>query len=112
MNSKERVKKVLAGEIPDKVPLGEFAIDCDTVERILGHETYFRAKAKCQIAFWEGRRNEVVQSWKEDCIALFKKLDLMDLINISHIYAPPKGFKPEAPKKLTKQPGNIRTAGS
>ena len=100
MLSKERVRKVLEGEIPDKVPLGEFAVDSDTVERILGHETYFRAKAKCMIAFWDGRRQEVVDSWKEDCIALFKKLDIMDIIHIAHIYAPPKGYKPEAPKKI------------
>ena len=66
MNSKERVKTVLNGAIPGKVPWGEFAIDFDTVEKIIGHKTYFRAKAKSQMAFWEGHRDEVVQSWKED----------------------------------------------
>lgn len=103
MTSRERVKKVLAHGEPDKLPIGFFAIDCDTVEKVLGHETYLRAKAKSQIAFWEGRRDEVVESWKNDLIELHKKLDIIDIINMSPMttgYAPPKGYKPEAPKKI------------
>jgi hypothetical protein len=76
MNSKERVQAVLAGRLPDRVPYGEFAVDFDTVERIIGHETYLRAKAKSQIAFWEGRRAEVAESWRRDHIELHEKLDL------------------------------------
>ncbi len=83
MDSKERVRRALAHEPVDRVPIGFFAIDFDTVERILGHETYLRAKAKSQIAFWEGRRDEVVQSWREDTIALYRKLDFVDIINVS-----------------------------
>jgi len=49
------VLTTLRFEEPDRVPLGEFAIDFDTVERILGRETYVRAKAKTQIAYWDGR---------------------------------------------------------
>jgi hypothetical protein len=44
MNSKERVLATLDGVIPDRVPLGEFPVDFDTVERIIGRETYLRAK--------------------------------------------------------------------
>ena len=76
MTSKERVAAALEGRIPDRVPYGEFAVDFDTVERLLGHETYLRAKAKSQIAFWEGRRDEVAQSWLEDHIALQRRLPL------------------------------------
>lgn len=76
MNSKERVQAVLDGQLPDRVPLGEFAVDFDTVEKLLGHETYLRAKAKSQIAFWEGRHDEVAQSYLEDHIALHEKLPL------------------------------------
>jgi len=76
MNAKERVRTVLAGGIPDRVPHGEFAVDFDTVERIIGHETYLRAKARSQIAFWEGRRAEVAESWRRDHIELHEKLDL------------------------------------
>ncbi|MDD8014049.1 MAG: uroporphyrinogen decarboxylase family protein [Acidobacteriota bacterium] len=103
MNSKERVRAVLAGVIPDRVPFGEFAVDFDTVEKVIGHETYYRAKARSQIAFWEGRRDEVVQSWKEDGIAFFKKMDCFDIINIGAMassLAPPRGFSPEKPARI------------
>lgn len=76
MTSKERVYAALEGRIPDRVPYAEFAVDFDTVERLLGHETFLRAKAKSQIAFWAGRHDEVAQSWLEDHIALQKKLPL------------------------------------
>jgi hypothetical protein len=103
MTSRERVKTVLAHKEPDRLPIGFFVFDCDTVEKLLGYETYLRAKAKSQIAFWEGKRDEVVESWKNDLVALHKKLDVIDIINMSPMttgYAPPKGFKPEAPKKI------------
>jgi len=76
MTSKERVLAVLEGRIPDRVPYGEFAIDFDTVERIIGRETYLRAKARSQIAFWEGRRDEVAESWFKDHIKLHRRLPL------------------------------------
>jgi uroporphyrinogen-III decarboxylase len=76
MTSKERVTAALEGRIPDRVPYAEFAVDFDTVERLLGHETFLRAKAKSQIAFWEGRHDEVAQSWLEDHIAIQKMLPL------------------------------------
>lgn len=76
MNSKQRVLTTLEGKIPDRVPIGEFAIDFDTVEKIIGHETYLRAKARSQVAFWEGRHDEVAESYLNDHIELHKKLDL------------------------------------
>ena len=103
MTSKERVKAVLAGEIPDKVPWGEWAIDFDTVGKIIGHETYYRAKARSALALWEGRRDEVVQSWKEDGIAFFRKMDCFDIINVAAMassVAPPKDYEYETPKKI------------
>lgn len=103
MNSKERVKKALKLEVPDRIPYGEFSIDFDTVEKILGHETYLRAKAKSKIAFWEGRRDEVVQSWKEDTVELYRKLDCVDIINLSAISSsivPPRDYDPDPPEKI------------
>jgi hypothetical protein len=102
MTSKERVRCALQGGVPDRVPLGDFAIDYDTAERVLGHETYARAKARCRIAYWEGRRDEVVQSLVEDTVALYRKLDLHDLINLSAetLAVPPKGYRPEAPRRV------------
>ncbi|MBT4484445.1 MAG: hypothetical protein HOC71_12305 [Candidatus Latescibacteria bacterium] len=103
MNSKERVIAVLKGKIPDKVPWGEWAVDFDTVGKVIGHETFYRAKARSAIALWEGRRDEVVQSWKEDGIAFFKKMDCFDIINISAMassVAPPEDYEFETPKKI------------
>lgn len=103
MNGKERVVRTLAHEPVDRIPIGFFAIDFDTVERLLGHETYLRAKAKSQIAFWEGRRDEVVQSWKEDTIELYRKLDFIDVINIGAMassVAPPKDYEPERVRQV------------
>jgi uroporphyrinogen-III decarboxylase len=103
MNSKERVQRALAHEPVDRVPLGFFAIDFDTVEQILGHETYLRAKAKTQIAFWEGRRDEVVQSWKEDTIELYRKLDFIDIVNVGAMasgVAPPADYEPEPVRQV------------
>ncbi len=98
MNSKERIQRTLARQPVDRIPIGFFAIDFDTVEKILGHETYLRAKAKSQIAFWEGRRDEVAQSWREDLIALHKKLDILDIISADTQACgllPPKDYVPE-----------------
>ena len=103
MNSKERVRRALAHEPVDRVPIGFFAIDFDTVEKVLGHETYLRAKAKCQIAFWEGRRDEVVQSWKEDTIELYRRLDFIDIVNVSAMassVAPPRDYQPERVRRV------------
>jgi uroporphyrinogen decarboxylase len=76
MTSKERVLAALEGRIPDRVPYAEFAVDFDTVEKIIGHETYLRAKARSRIAIWEGRRNEVAESWRDDHIELHRRLPL------------------------------------
>ncbi len=76
MTAKERITAVLDGRIPDKVPYAEFAVDFDTVEKILGHESFLRAKAKSQIAFWEGRHEEVAESYLKDHLELHSRLDL------------------------------------
>jgi len=106
VNSKERVRRALAHLPVDRVPIGFFAIDFDTVERVLGHETYLRAKAKSQIAFWEGRRDEVVQSWREDMIELYRKLDFIDIINVGAMasgVAPPHDDEPERVRRVDAQ---------
>jgi uroporphyrinogen-III decarboxylase len=100
MTSKERVAVALAGGIPDRVPYGEFAVDFDTVERVIGHETYLRAKARSQIAFWEGRHDEVAASWLEDHIALQRKLplDIVTFPMATWELPPPDG--PPPPRRI------------
>ncbi len=75
MNSKERVAAALAHKTPDKVPYGEFAIDYDTAEKILGRKTYYRNKAGIMQAVWDGRWDEMAQSVTEDAVELVEMLD-------------------------------------
>jgi hypothetical protein len=87
----------MRGEIPDRIPIGEYAVDCDTVEKVIGHETFLRAKAKSQVAFWDGRRDEVAQSWKEDMVELHRKLPVFDVVNLAAqatSLLPPAGLPP------------------
>lgn len=101
MGSKERVRKAIHLEHPDHVPLGMYAIDCDTVERIIGRKTYFRDKVRSQIALWEGRREEVAESLKADAVELFEKLDCVDLISFKDaMLLPPRDYEPLRPKKI------------
>ena len=80
MNSRERVLAVFQGKVPDRVPWGEWAVDADTVGRVIGRPTYLRAKARSQIALWEGRREEVVASWRDDAIAFYRAFDALDIV--------------------------------
>ena len=82
MDSRERVLAALDGRIPDRVPVGEYAIGFDLIEKIIGHPTYLCAGAKSQIAFWEGRHDEVAESLISDHIELHEKLDL-DIVAFS-----------------------------
>ena len=101
MTSRERVKAAIRFEEPDKVPLAVYAIDCDTASKILRRHTYIRDKAGQQIAFWEGRRDEVVAGLKQDIPELFTKLDIYDLIHLRKIaIVPPTGYHPPAPKQV------------
>lgn len=98
MNSKERVIKMINHEEPDRVPIGEWGIDHDHVSRIIGHHTYWRNRKDTTLALWEGRRDEVVESMKNDLVELINKLDY-DVVVVELV--PPKGYKPvDPPRKI------------
>jgi uroporphyrinogen decarboxylase len=97
MNQKLRVKTALAHRPPDQVPIGEFGIDYDMVERVIGRPTYWRSRNRAIKAFWDGKRDEVVESLKEDVVDLVKELDY-DLIPVHLV--PPKSFPPQKIKTL------------
>ena len=103
MRGKDVVTDVLNRRKPEYIPLGTYAIDCDTVERLIGHKTYVRNKVDTPIALWEGRRDEVCQSLKEDSVELFKKLPMIDvIIPIKEApLLPPKDYSPPKMKKLS-----------
>jgi hypothetical protein len=102
MNSIERVRAAVARQPVDMVPLGFYLVDYDTIERVIGHETYVRNNVKRTLALWEGRRDEVVESYKKDTVEFYRKVDLCDLITFKEApIVPPKGYVPEdVPKRL------------
>ncbi len=101
MTSKERVRAAVAGEPVDKIPLGFYIVDCDTVEAVIGRKTYVRDKIGQRIALWEGRRDEVVESCKKDTVEFFEKIGHCDLITHKEAGVwPAKDYDPgEPPKK-------------
>lgn len=75
MKPKERMRAVLEGEQPDRVPTGELGVDYPVTESVLGHPTYYRAKLREKKAVWEGGRDQVVRSQKEDLVELARALE-------------------------------------
>lgn len=100
MNSKERVRAAVARRAVDKIPLGFYVVDYDIIEQVIGHETYVRNKVKSQIAFWEGRRDEVVESYKKDTVEFYRKIDVCDVICFKEApLVPPKGYMAQDPPR-------------
>jgi hypothetical protein len=101
MTGKERVTATLNHEPADKIPLGFYAVDYDTIEKVIGHKTYVRNKIEIQIALWEGRRDEIAQSLVSDTIEFYKKIDCADLLLPKEAQLlPPKNYQPDPPKKI------------
>jgi uroporphyrinogen-III decarboxylase len=104
VTSKERVKAAIARQPVDKVPLGFYAVDYDTVEHVLGHPTYVRNKIAIQVAFWEGRRDEVAESLKRDTVEFYRKIDCADIILPKEApLLPPVDYEPDPPKRIGDQ---------
>jgi uroporphyrinogen decarboxylase len=97
MLPRERVIAALEHREPDRIPWGEHSIDYNVYEDILGRPTLDQAKMRTTQAYWDGRRDEVVESVKRDRIDLIRALEI-DLIHISAV--PPKGYQPEPMEKL------------
>jgi hypothetical protein len=96
---KERVLAALKHQQPDRVPMGEMAFDHKIIEHYTGHPSYWRpfSNAKAQIAIWEGRRDEVVESWKEAVVFLAEKMEH----DILAVQLAPSKYKPViAPKQI------------
>lgn len=95
MTPKQRTLTTLRHEAPDRVPVGEFAIDYAVIEKILGRPSFLRGKRKLIEAMWEGRRDEVVESIKRDTVDLTLELGL-DMVRVDlvpdrdHQFPPPR----------------------
>ncbi len=101
MNSKQRVRAAIARKPVDKVPLGFYAVDHDTVEGVLGRKTYVRNKIDTQIALWQGRREELAESLKADAVEFYRKIDCADIIlpKEAHVL-PPKDYEPIGARQI------------
>ena len=97
MTPKERVLTTLAHREPDRIPWGEHSIDYNVYEDILGRPTLVQAKFRQTKAYWEGRRDEVVESYKRDRLDLIRALE-MDIVFVNRV--PPKGYRPEPLEQL------------
>ena len=97
MLPRERVFAALEHREPDRVPWGEHSIDYNVYEDILGRETFVQAKMKETQALWDGRRDEVVASYKRDRLDLVRALE-MDVVFVGRV--PPVGSRPQPMEKL------------
>lgn len=82
MLPRERVFKTLRHEEPDIIPWGEHSIDYNIYEDILGRKTFVQSKFRFTKALWDGRRDEIVASYKKDII------DLAEALGFDIILAP------------------------
>ena len=81
MLPRERVLTTLEHKEPDRIPWGEHLIDYNIHEAILGRPSFVNSHFIEQKAYWEGRRDEVVEHYKRDLPELADALGL-DIITL------------------------------
>jgi len=94
---RERVFAALEHREPDRIPWGEHSIDYNVYEDILGRPTLVQSKMRETQAYWDGRRDEVVECVKRDRLDLIRALD-MDIVFVGQV--PGKGYHPKAFEKI------------
>ncbi|HUW33053.1 MAG TPA: uroporphyrinogen decarboxylase family protein [Planctomycetota bacterium] len=97
MLPRERVIAALEHREPDRIPWGEHSIDYNVYEDILGRPTFVQAKMKETQACWDGRRDEIVESYKRDIPDLVRALE-MDIVPVGGV--PAKDYRPKPMEKL------------
>jgi len=100
MTGKERIIKALSHEEPDRVPVMEYIFEHGIIEQVLGRPSFWRGHFKEIKAYWEGRRDEVVESQKRDVVDFVRELGL-DGVTVTLV--PPKGFQPEPLQQLDEE---------
>jgi uroporphyrinogen decarboxylase len=97
MLPRERIFAALDHREPDRVPWGEHSIDYNVYEDILGRPTLVQAKMRETQAYWDGRRDEIVEGYKRDRLDLVRALE-MDIVFVGQV--PPRGYHPKAMAKV------------
>jgi uroporphyrinogen decarboxylase len=97
MIPRARVECTLAFEEPDLVPWGEHSIDYTTYEMVLGRESFVGGKFRQTKAMWDGRRDEIVASYKRDIPDLAKALGF-DIITVGR--CPARGTRTTAMEQV------------
>lgn len=97
MTPKQRVLTALSHQEPDRVPWGEHFIDYNVYEEVLGRESFVHAKFRETEAWWDGRREEIVASYKRDIVDLTLALE-HDLVAIPLM--PARGQEPQRMKQV------------
>jgi uroporphyrinogen decarboxylase len=97
MLPRERVFATLEHREPDRIPWGEHFINFNVFQDILGRESLVHAQFRETKAYWDGRRDEVVASYKRDVPDLVRALEL-DIVNVGEV--PPRGHRPKPMEKL------------
>lgn len=101
MTGKDRIRAAIDLKPVDRVPLGFYVVDYDTIEKVIGRPTYVRNKVKSRIALWEGRRDEVAESYKKDTVEFFRKIPQCDLITFKEAaILPPRDYEPLRPRRI------------
>jgi len=75
MTSKERMLTTISHEEPDRVPVGEWQFGKEIIEPILKRKSLFFAGLDTIQAYWQGRRDEVIDDWKKGLVELTTQLN-------------------------------------
>jgi uroporphyrinogen decarboxylase len=100
MLPRERVIAALEHREPDRIPWGEHSINYNVYEAILGRPSFVQAQFRQTKAYWDGRRDEIIESHKRDKIDLVRALE-MDVICVNEV--PPKGYQPRPMEKVDEE---------
>jgi hypothetical protein len=97
MLPRERVFAALEHREADRIPWGEHSIDYNVYEDILGRPTLVQAKMRTTQALWDGRRDEIVESYKRDVLDLVRALEF-DIVTARGLW--PRGYVEPRMEKL------------
>jgi len=99
MTSKERFMAAVEHRETDRVPVGDHWVPHTLIEQVLGVErSLYNAWGYARIAYWEGRRDEVVAQMKEHYVEFVRRTGV-DQVSVS--LTPPRNWELRGPTRLS-----------